>query len=191
MDGRVQAAVEKAIEIANDNSHGYSQINRTGPDFDCSSFLAYCLRCGGFDISVSGTWTGNMLDTLKALGFEVIADTEQIAGDIYLTPYQHVAMAVNGTELVHARISETGGIDGKPGDQTGAEICITDYYNPSYGWHYHLRFREQKQTGEMDKAITTIARAVIRGDFGNGHETRKNLIYEMVRSRVNELLKGE
>lgn len=191
MDGRIKAAVEKAIEIANDDSHGYSQINRTGPDFDCSSFLAYCLRCGGFDISVSGTWTGNMLDTLKALGFEVTADTEQIAGDIYLTPYQHVAMAANSTELVHARISETGGIDGETGDQTGTEICITDFYNPSYGWYYHLRFREQKQTGEMDKAVTTIARAVIQGDFGNGHETRKNLIYEMVRSRVNELLKGE
>lgn len=191
MAGRIRALVETALEIAADDTHGYSQINRVGPDFDCSSFLAYCLRSVGFDISVSGSWTGNLLTSLKSLGFVPVEDDEVQAGDIFLTPYHHVALAVNDHELVHARISENGTIDGKPGDQTGTEICVTPMYIPDYGWDYQLRYEEPKKPGELDTAITTIARAVIRGDFGNGHEIRKELIYEMVRTRVNELMKGE
>lgn len=42
---------------------------------------------------------------------------------------------------------------------------------------------------ELDEAIITIAKRVIRGDFGYGHETRKDLIYVRVRQKVNEMLK--
>ena len=36
---KIEAAVNWAIQIANDNSHGYDQANRWGPDYDCSSLL--------------------------------------------------------------------------------------------------------------------------------------------------------
>ena len=35
----VESAVQWAIGIANDNSHGYDQGSRWGPDYDCSSLL--------------------------------------------------------------------------------------------------------------------------------------------------------
>ena len=64
----IQVAINWAIEIANDNTHGYSQANRYGPDYDCSSFVAAALRQGGFDVPAS-MWTGNERDCLLAAGF--------------------------------------------------------------------------------------------------------------------------
>lgn len=40
----VESAISWAIAIANDNSHGYSQSSRWGPDYDCSSFVISAFR---------------------------------------------------------------------------------------------------------------------------------------------------
>ena len=37
----IEKAVEWAISIANDNSHGYDQAHRDGPDYDCSSLICW------------------------------------------------------------------------------------------------------------------------------------------------------
>ena len=37
-DAHVEAACKWAESIAADDSHGYDQGNRNGPDYDCSSF---------------------------------------------------------------------------------------------------------------------------------------------------------
>ena len=42
---------------------------------------------------------------------------------------------------------------------------------------------------ELDAAVDLIARRVIRGDFGEGHDQRKELIYKLIRQRVNDILK--
>ena len=192
MDGRVKAAVQIALEIAADDSHGYDQANRLGPDFDCSSFIAYVLRKAGFGISPESTWTGNMLQTLLSIGFEKVNDPEVLPGDIFLTPYKHVVMSVGNWQIVHASINENGGITGgKPGDQTGKEICVRDFYVPDCKWTYHIRYKDTYSDIGLDEAITVLARETIRGRFGNGHETRMKKIYEMVRARVNQIMKGE
>ena len=50
------------------------------------------------------------------------------------------------------------------------------------------KYDEQEQIDtELDNAITVIAKAVIKGKYGNGHETRSFAIYEAIRKRVNEL----
>lgn len=41
------------------------------------------------------------------------------------------------TKIVHASISENGTINGKPGDQTGGEVCKRDLY--ARGWRWILR----------------------------------------------------
>lgn len=41
----------------------------------------------------------------------------------------------------------------------------------------------------LDDAITVIAQRVIAGRFGQGHEMRKNAIYELIRRKVNDILK--
>ena len=44
--GNANTYTEWALQIANDDSHGYSQCNRTGPDYDCSSLVWYSLVYG-------------------------------------------------------------------------------------------------------------------------------------------------
>ena len=61
-DSRVETAVQWAIDIANDNTHGYSQGaenataynpytgSRDAPDYDCSSLVYYAFDHAGFKI---------------------------------------------------------------------------------------------------------------------------------------------
>ena len=39
----------------------------------------------------------------------------------------------------------------------------------------------------LEKALEVIATYVIEKYFGNGHELRKQMIYDMIRAKVNEL----
>ena len=42
---------------------------------------------------------------------------------------------------------------------------------------------------ELEAAVDVIARRVIEGRFGYGHDTRSLRIYELIRQRVNDILK--
>lgn len=42
---------------------------------------------------------------------------------------------------------------------------------------------------ELDNAVDVFARRVIDGKFGYGHDTRSLRIYELIRQRVNDILK--
>ena len=127
--------INTAIAIANDNSHGYSQARRGGnPDFDCSSLTAYCLRAGGCDVN-AGSTTRNLYSQLIKRGWQKVSGRCK-AGDIYLTPGKHVVIAVTDYKVVTA----SGDFDHKKGDSSGREIRVRDFYTPSYGWTYHLRY---------------------------------------------------
>lgn len=136
----IESAVSFMEKIANDDSHGYSQLNRTGnPDYDCSSLVGSALNQAGFNVSPSST-TRNLYDQLIACGFISIPvnDTRK-RGDIFLTPGKHVVMCTDSTHIAQASIDENGGITGAtPGDQTGREIWITSFKQT--GWTYHLRY---------------------------------------------------
>lgn len=132
-------AVSWAIGIAGDDSHGYDQEHRNGPDYDCSSFLGMALHNAGFPVSPYST-TRNLVPQLRAAGF-VPCNPPYKKGDIHITPGHHVVMSINSASIVHASINENNDItDGKTGDQTGREICTRSFYTPQYGWEYHLRY---------------------------------------------------
>ena len=48
---------------------------------------------------------------------------------------------------------------------------------------------EKAPDPELDAAVDVIARRVIKGDFGCGHDNRMLKIYELIRLRVNDILK--
>lgn len=142
--GRRERMVEIALEIADDDSHGYSQYRRwplEGTDYDCSSLMYWCANQAGYDVPTSG-YTGTMLDDFTNAGFTAytwdgnIWDCEP--GDILLAHNdyrQHTEMYVGDGYNVGAHIAETGNIDGEPGDQTGNEISVA----PNWGdWDYVL-----------------------------------------------------
>lgn len=142
--GKIQKMVDIAVKIANDDSHGYSQVRRwpsQGTDFDCSSLMYYCAHQAGYNVPLSG-YTGTMLHDFTAAGFTalrfdgVLSDLDP--GDIMLHEQNHTEMYIGGGKFVGAHQSEYGTADGKPGDQTGGEISIVSAYVPSYGWDYVL-----------------------------------------------------
>lgn len=141
---KVDTYTDYMIAIANDNSHGYSQINRNGnPDFDCSSLVSHALATAGFNVNVNST-TRNLYEQLKRCGFTSCNRPFQ-KGDIHLAVGYHVCVSTDSEHIVHASIDEDGTIKGhKAGDQTGKEICIRKYYTPNYGWSYHLRYNGNK-----------------------------------------------
>ena len=140
----IEKAVRWAIGIANDNSHGYDQEHRTGPDYDCSSLITIALQKAGLGIGVGTTST--MLSQLLGAGFKNVTSKVNISngsgmkrGDVLLKPGSHTAMYIGDRKMVHARINEFGGVTGgKTGDQTGNEIAVTSYRN--HPWTYVLRF---------------------------------------------------
>lgn len=136
--GKIEKAVSWAEQIAADDSHGYSQINRNGPDYDCSSFVGTALCNAGFSVS-KGSTTRNLESQLKASGF-VKCKKPWKRGDIHLAAGHHVTMSTDATHIVHASQSENGGIDGKTGDQTGKEICVRSYYDLPYNNLVHYRY---------------------------------------------------
>lgn len=192
-------ALNWAIQTANDNSHGYDQGNRQGPDYDCSSLIANALRKGGFNIN-KDSYTGNLYSQLKKAGFKEVKDnSDRQAGDIFLTPGHHVVMCVDADRIVHASGNEKGKITGgKEGDQTGKEICIRSWYEPKYKWKYHLRYDSPiiSKPEEPIYMIPQILIDVADGKHGNGDERKNNLASlgydpDTIQKLVNQMLGGD
>ena len=146
---KVETATQLAINIANDNKHGYDQIGRWGTDYDCSSLLITAYQNAGIKVKDAGaTYTGNMLSAFTKCGFKDITKSIDLKtgkglmrGDVMLNVKYHTVIYIGDNKVVEANINEKGGIfNGKDGDQTGKEIWIRPYYN--YPWNYVLRYPE-------------------------------------------------
>lgn len=145
----IEDAVTWAISIANDNSHGYDQGSRDGPDYDCSSFVSWAYYNAGLNTRPGYTpATGTMYDVFTAAGFIDVTNQVNLStqaglerGDVLLVPGSHTEMYIGNGQNVAASINENGDIvGGQTGDQTGREIWVRSYYN--YPWTYVLRYPE-------------------------------------------------
>lgn len=150
---KIENAVAWAEQIAADNRHGYSQVHRNGPDYDCSSFVGTALAEAGFPVSQYST-TRNLGAQLEKAVF-VKCGKPWKRGDIHLAAGHHVTMSVDEKHIVHASQSENGGIDGQTGDQTGKEICVRSYYDLPYENTVHYRYagKNDKQQNVMESSI--------------------------------------
>lgn len=148
-----EVAVELMKHLVNHDWHGYSQYSRWGDgegtcdievggkvyqleqgDRDCSSAIISAFEAAG--ISCGGaTYTGNMRSCMTGTGNFVWhpMSSGYIAkpGDVYLNEVHHTAMCTSAVPdlLAEFCISETGGIDGAEGDQTGYESYEHAYYD--------------------------------------------------------------
>ena len=126
LDNRVEKAIDWAVAIASDNSHGYSQSNRNGPDYDCSSFVSTAFKNGGFAVSGS-LHTGNMLNAFVSAGFTKYnkGAVSLQRGDVLLRPKTssrggHTELYIGNNQCVAAHSNH----DGKTGDSGGKEINV-------------------------------------------------------------------
>ena len=145
---KIEKALQWAVNIANDNSHGYSQSNRWGPDYDCSSFVISALKAAGIDTG-NATYTGNMRSNLTAHGFKwipwsSISNASNLQrGDILLNAAHHTEFYLGNNKDVasHGYYGHT-----ETGDQTGREICVSSYYY--YPWDGVLRYVGKDSTDD-------------------------------------------
>ena len=138
---KVENYVQRAIQIANDDRHGYSMENRDGyPDYDCSSLVCHVVQEAGIPVMENGaSYTGNMRAAFLKSGFVPVKVNlancnGMMRGDILLHDQNHTAIYIGNRQIVQA-----GGNNGhpEPGDQ-GGEIKVMDYYN--FPWTIVLRY---------------------------------------------------
>lgn len=154
--------VALAKTICTDNSHGYDQANRWGPDYDCSSFIISIWESVGVRVKSAGAfYTGNMRQVFLNNGFEDVTGRVNLAtggglesADVLLNQANHTAIYIGGGMIAHASINEMGKTTGGlSGDQTGREICTRTYYN--YPWDCVLRYKESPSDQSTNSQIQT------------------------------------
>ena len=202
---KIEKAVQQMEAWARDDSHGYDQTYRWGQrgDFDCSAAVIQACENAGIPVKSKGaTYTGNMLAAFKKCGFvDVTSKVNRstgaglLRGDVLLNTSHHTAMYCGNGKEVEASINEKGtATGGKPGDQTGKEFLIRSYRN--YPWTNVLRYAAESQaSGSGKKDVTTVAKEVLAGKWGNGDDRKKKLQasgydYSAVQAEVNRLSKG-
>lgn len=197
---KVEKAVQYALAIAADDSHGYDQKKRWGDDYDCSALVIESFEEAGIPVKSKGaTYTGNMKKVFLANGFKDVISKVNVSngtglqrGDVLLKEGSHTAIYIGNGQLVHASINEKGTVTGgKVGDQTGKEICTRGYYNKP--WNSVLRYGEAEAPTSATKSVDEIAKEVIAGKWGSGVARKKKLeaagyTYSTIQNRVNALL---
>lgn len=179
-----QSAVAWIKSIANDQSHGYDQGNRWGPDYDCSSLVISAYQQAGIDVKGRGaTSTRNMAPAFLAEGFRDVTNKVNlttgeglVAGDVLLNIEHHAAMYIGDGLICQASINEFGGIlGGASGDQTGNEINIKPYYRYRHGWNMVLRGADLVGFGGYGAAgSVSIVRATKSGTFDWQDDVNRN-----------------
>lgn len=179
MSNVIDKAVDFAVNVANDNSHGYDQIHRyLNPDVDCSSLVILSYESAGLPIRANGgTYTGNMKNAFVKCGFEAIPYKKPMGlmkGDVILNEKHHTCMYIGGGKIVQASIGDKGTTGNKGGDQTGREVLVCNFYEYSKGWDYVLRYREQEV-----KTVNVEMQVLKQGDKGEQVKTLQRLLKEL------------
>lgn len=173
------SAVSFMTAIANDNSHGYDQANRWGPDYDCSSLVITAFKQAG--VPLACTYTGNMYYDMLAKGFEDVTSRVNLVtgaglqpGDVLLNVASHTALYIGNGQMAQASSNEFGGVTGgKTGDQTTREINISPYRN--FPWNYILRYKESSPSvASVASAAGFVASQAVSDGIQNGIYTVKS-----------------
>lgn len=112
--GSLEAALDWAVAIANDDGHWYGRSSGDGPNYDCSSFVYWALRHAGFDVGGTVFVTGSMRGILTARGFtwvpwSQINNKDNLQrGDILLDESAHTEFYLGGGKCVAAANDDDG-----------------------------------------------------------------------------------
>ncbi len=119
----MEKALSWAVETAEDPAFGYSQKDRFGPNYDCSSFVSAALMAGGFDLG-GFLSTSGLPAALTDLGFVRLRRTEVVLlpGDILFSPGTHVELYLGDGKCVAAHQD----YDRRSGDSKDKEIQVRD-----------------------------------------------------------------
>ena len=180
-----EQALQWAINIANDQRHGYSQASRWGnPDYDCSSLVLSAYKKAGVDVG-QATYTGNMRSELLKHGFSDVTASVNLStcgglqrGDILLYHLSgtqgHTALYAGNKQIVHARGQSYG--SSAPGDQ-GSEIAVTPYSRSR--WATVLRYTGGGQVAHPQQkryAVETTLPIIKYGSTGSAVKVWQTIV---------------
>lgn len=135
----IQKAMDWAIAVAADDTHGYSQNTRYGnPNYDCSSLVIAAYEAAGIPVQEAGAgYTGNMRSSFTQVGFQWLPGNPNVAdlqpGDVLLRENDHTEMYVGNGMNVGAHSN----YDGRDGDSSGREVNVQEYHG---SWDGVLRY---------------------------------------------------
>ena len=148
----INKAVNWAMDICNDNSHGYKLGGWGDPDYDCSHFVISAFEQAGVQLKENGaSYTGNLKQACLKCGFEVVEGWDKTTagslqkGDILLNEANHTCIYIGDGKV--ANCSSNRGHP-EPGDQDGTEIQIQNFYVYNSGWDCALRYKEEESSGD-------------------------------------------
>ena len=155
----IESAVNWAMAIAADDTYGY-HYGGWGPDYDCAHFVISAFEQAGVQLKENGAVdTTSLKQACLKCGFEVVDDWEDKntsagleRGDILLNETHHACLYIGGGQVVNASEDK----DGKPGDSTGEEIRIQQFYQHQYGWDLALRYVEPDSGDGTDYSTVGI-----------------------------------
>lgn len=170
----IDNAVAYMVDLVTDPIHGYDQINRWGPNYDCSSSIVQSWEKGaGIPVKAAGaSYTGNMRAAFKKCGFTAIPykkGMSLVKGDVILNERHHTVMYIGDGKIAQFSINEKGTTKGgKTGDQTGKESSIGKFYEYSKGWDYILRYvaDEPDDTRYIDMEVPRLTKGMRRAEVG-------------------------
>lgn len=185
-----QSALYWMLELAADQAHGYSQQNRWGPDYDCSSAVITAWEQAGVKVKSAGaTYTGNMKNVFLLKGFKDVTKSVNLKTGEGLEPTDvllnengrgtsgngHTAMYAGEGRIVHARGQSHG--SSATGDQ-GTEIAITPYSN--HPWDCVLRYMGEEVMDTSEKKEETgymfSVETIRKGSTGNDVKLLQTLL---------------
>jgi hypothetical protein len=121
-------AADKAVAIAENAAHGYDQLNRWGPNYDCSSLVITAFESVGIPVRASGaTYTGNMKKAFKKCGFFEV-ETETTGAVLCTVTLLELSKGSKGPAvrslqtLLNAKGFNSGTCDGDFGPNTRAAV---------------------------------------------------------------------
>ena len=111
--GKIETATQWMIDLANDDSHGYDQDSRWGPDYDCSSSVISAWQYAGVPVKTKGaSSTYDMKNVFLSCGFTNVISSVNVStgaglkrGDV-LHRSGHTAMYIGNNKQVAAHLNE-------------------------------------------------------------------------------------
>ena len=169
---------------------------RLGPNYmDCSSFVYYALKAGGWQSSIN--YIGNTETLYKESNLKEIYSYDEVQpGDIFIRGVQgasggaggHTGIFYKKDGIIHCNYSNNG-------VSYNDMSCYLTYFIDRKRSNKERYFRPIPQKAKAKaKAtggyVTEFAKAVIAGKYGTG-QARVDRIYKAVQDEVNKLVKGQ